>query len=268
MPRCEAPLMADATTPRLAGKRALITAAGSGIGRASALLFAEHGAAVAVADIDGASAAETARQIAAAGGRATAIAADASRWADVERMTAEAVAALGGLDILFSNAGIGIRGKVHELAESDWDRVMDVTLKSHFLCAKAAVPHFLAQGRGAIVNTASTFGILASANFSTYTTAKAGVISLTRTMALDYGPAIRVNCICPGATNTAAIQKNVATAADPAARMAGLLTLNAALKRLAEPREIAHAAMFLASDDASFVTGAALVVDGGQTIDA
>lgn len=260
--------MAQIFEGRLAGKHAIITAAGSGIGRAAALLFAEHGAGIAVVDIDGEKAAETVGLIHAAGGRAIALVADVGRWADVELMTADALAEFGTIDILFSNAGIGIRGKVHELAESDWDRVMEVTLKSHFLCAKAIVPHMLERGKGSIVNTASTFGILASANFASYNTAKAGVISLTRTMALDYGPTIRVNCICPGATDTAAIRKNVATAADPQARLAGLHALNAALKRLADPREIAQAALFLASDEASFVTGEALVVDGGQTIDA
>jgi NAD(P)-dependent dehydrogenase (short-subunit alcohol dehydrogenase family) len=251
---------------RLAGKRALITAAGSGIGRASAVLFAEHGAAVAVADIDAAGAAETASMIAAAGGRAVAIEADASRWDSVQTMVERAVAELGGIDVLFNNVGIGKRGHVHELEESDWDRIMDVTLKSVFLCSKAVVPHFLAQQRGAIVNTASTYGILAAPSFSTYCTAKAGVIMLTKTMALDYGPHIRVNCICPGVTNTPVIQGNIARGG--AAERERLETLNRALQRIAEPVEIARTALFLASDEASFVTGAALVVDGGQTIDA
>jgi len=260
--------MAKPTAPRLQGKRALITAAGSGIGRASALLFAEHGAAVAVADIDRAKADATVELIRTAGGTAHAIAADAGDWTAVQAMVAEARARLGGIDILFNNAGISVRGKVHELAESDWDAVLRTTLTATFLCSKAVVPHFLEQGHGTIVNTASTFGILASPGAAAYCAAKAGVILLTKTMALDYGPAIRVNCICPGATDTPAIRKNIDTAADPAARYAGLLELNRALHRLGEPHEIANAALFLASDEASFCTGTALVVDGGQTSDA
>ena len=256
------------TAPRLQGKRALITAAGSGIGRASALLFAEHGATVAVADIDRAKAEATAGLIHAAGGAAHAIAADAGDWTGVLAMVAEARARMGGIDILFNNAGIGVRGRVHELAESDWDAVMTTTLKSTFLCSKAVIPHFLEQGHGTIVNTASTFGILASPGAAAYCAAKAGVILLTKTMALDYGPSIRVNCICPGATDTPAIRRNIDSAADPQARYAGLLELNRALHRLGEPHEIAAAALFLASDEASFCTGTALVVDGGQTSDA
>lgn len=254
------------TARRLAGKRTLITGAGSGIGRASAILFAQHGAVVAVADIDPHKAAETVATIAAAGGRSVAIEADASRWASVQAMVERTVAELGGIDVLFNNVGIGKRGQAHELDEADWDHIMDVTLKSVFLCSKAVVPHFLAQKHGAIVNTASTYGILAAPSFITYCTAKAGVIMLTKTMALDYGPHIRVNCICPGVTNTPVIQGNIARGGQ--AERDRLETLNRALHRIAEPVEVAHTALFLASDDASFVTGAALVVDGGQTIDA
>jgi NAD(P)-dependent dehydrogenase (short-subunit alcohol dehydrogenase family) len=257
------------TSPlRLAGKTALITAAGAGIGRASALLFAEHGAQIAVADIDLAGARETVAQIAAGGGRAVAIEADVSRAAAVDVMVERARTELGRIDILFNNAGIGKRGKVHELSEDDWDHIMDVTLKSVFLCSRAVLPHFLAQGSGVIVNTASTYGLLAAPRFATYCTAKAGIVMLTKSMALDYGPTIRVNCICPGVTMTDQIRGNIARAADPQAERQRLYDLNRALGRIAEPAEIANTALFLASDEASFVTGAALVVDGGQTIDA
>jgi NAD(P)-dependent dehydrogenase (short-subunit alcohol dehydrogenase family) len=255
-------------TDRLANKRVLITAAGSGIGRASAVLFAAEGARVAVNDIDRGRAEETVAQVRSAGGVAHAVVGDAGRWDDVRRFVEEARTALGGLDVLFNNAGISVRAKVHELDERDWDRVMDTTVKSTFLCSKAVIPHFLSQGGGAIVNTASTFGILASAGAAAYCTAKAGVILLTKTMALDYGPTVRVNCICPGATDTPAIRRNIETAADPQARYAGLLELNRALHRLGEPHEIAQAALFLASDESSFCTGTGLVVDGGQTSDA
>jgi NAD(P)-dependent dehydrogenase (short-subunit alcohol dehydrogenase family) len=256
------------TVPRLAGKTVLITGAGSGIGRASAELFAQHGARIAVADVDPAGAEETVRTIEAAGGRAVAIEADVTRADAVTRMVDRVLAVFGRIDVLFNNVGAGKRGKAHELAEADWDRIMDLTLKSVFLVSKAVVPHFLAQGSGVIVNTASTYGLLTAPSFVTYCTAKAGVIMLTKSMALDYGPTIRVNCICPGVTNTPVIQANIARAADKDAELERLTTLNRALHRIAEPVEIAQTALFLASDEASFVTGAALVVDGGQTIDA
>jgi NAD(P)-dependent dehydrogenase (short-subunit alcohol dehydrogenase family) len=246
----------------------LITGAGAGIGQASALVFAREGAHVACADISRTSAEDTVAQIRAAGGSATAIEADVRRGPDIERMVRETLAAFGRIDVLFNNAGIGVRGKVHELDESDWDLVMDTTLKSTFLCSKAVVPHFLDQGSGTIVNNASSLGLLASPAYGAYCAAKAGVILLTKTMALDYGPAIRVNCICPGATDTPRMRRNIAAAADPAARLRATQELNCALNRLAEPIEIAHAALFLASDESSFCTGTALAVDGGQTSDA
>src|SRR5207249_6437891 len=168
----------------------------------------------------------------------------------------------------FNNAGTGVRKPVHETSEDEWDLVLDTNLKSVFLGSKAALPHFMAQGSGNIISTASTFGLLAAASYPGYCASKAGVILLTKQMALDYGPAVRVNCICPGATDTPRIRHAIATAPDPAARERDLFALNRVMGRLAEPREIAQAALFLASDDASFVTGSALVVDGGQTIDA
>jgi NAD(P)-dependent dehydrogenase (short-subunit alcohol dehydrogenase family) len=253
---------------RLAGKIALVTAAGSGIGRAAALLFAEHGARVAVNSLSEERTTETVALIRAAGGEAVALPGDVAHAADVEGVVAGTLRAFGGIDVLFSNAGRGIRGRVHELSEADWDRVMDVSLKTHFLLARSVVPILLERGGGAIVHTASTFGILASENFAAYNAAKAGVIALTKTMALDYGPTIRVNCICPGSTDTTAVRRSAANAPDPAAKLARSIASNAALKRLADPREVALAALFLASDEASFVTGEALVVDGGQTIDA
>ena len=135
--------------------------------------------------------------IAAQGGRAVAIEADAGNGESVRAMTARTLAELGRIDVLFNNAGIGKRGKVHELDEADWDTIMTVTLKSAFLCSKAVLPHFLERGRGAIVNTASTYGLLAAPSFVAYCTAKAGIVMLTKSMALDYGPAIRVNSSAP-----------------------------------------------------------------------
>lgn len=258
--------MTEPSRPRLAEKIALVTGAGSGIGEASALLFAQHGAAVACADLVAEGAERTAETIRAAGGRATAIACDVRRYADAQRMVAEALEAFGRVDILFNNAGTGIRGKVHELSETDWDLVLDTNLKSVFLCSKAMLPHFLERGTGTILNTASTFALKASPAYAAYCASKGGVLMLTKQMALDYGPNIRVNCICPGATDTPRMRRGIAAAADPVARRASLNDLNQALRRLADAREIAEAALFLASDEASFCTGTALVVDGGQII--
>jgi NAD(P)-dependent dehydrogenase (short-subunit alcohol dehydrogenase family) len=253
---------------RLENKVAVITGAGNGIGEASALLFAEEGARVLCADLLAEDAERTAARIREAGGEAEACQADVRHSADAERMIARAVERFGRIDILFNVAGTGIRKPVHELDESEWDFVMDTNLKSVFLCCKATLPLFLAQGSGNIINTSSTFALLASPNYPAYCASKAGVLLLTKQMALDYGPAIRVNCICPGATNTPRMRRNIANAPDPDAYMRRLNELNRVMGRLAEPREIAYSALFLASDEASFVTGSALVADGGQTIDA
>ena len=253
---------------RLEGKVAVITGAGNGIGEASALLFAEEGARVVCADLLPEDAERTAARIREAGGEADSSHADVRRAADAEHIIARAVERFGKIDILFNVAGIGVRKPVHELDESEWDFVMDTNLKSVFLCSKAALTRFMAQGSGNIINTSSTFALLASPRYPAYCASKAAVLLLTKQMALDYGPAIRVNCICPGATDTPRMQRNIANAADPEAYRRGLNELNRVMGRLAEPREIAYSALFLASDESSFVTGSALVVDGGQTIDA
>jgi NAD(P)-dependent dehydrogenase (short-subunit alcohol dehydrogenase family) len=221
---------------------------------------------VACADLDGEAARQTAVAIAERGGDALDLQADARSGADAERSVAAALERWGRLDVLFNNAGFGSRSRVHELAEADWDLALDTNLKAVYLWSKVAIPHFLRQERGNIVNTASTFGLFGSPAYPNYCASKGGIIALTRQMALDYGPEIRVNCICPGATDTPRIQRNIRGAPDPAERERALAAGNRALKRLGRPEEIAYAALFLASDESSFVTGHALVVDGGQTI--
>lgn len=253
---------------RLEGEAAIVTGAGAGIGRASAELFARHGARVACADLDLAAVNRVVAAIEEAGGTAIAVQADVRRWDDARRIVDAALATFERIDILFNNAGTGIRGKVHELAEADWDLVLETNLKSVYLCSKAILPHFLARGRGKIINNASSFGLLASPAYPAYCASKGGVVMLTRQMALDYGPGIRVNCVCPGATDTPRMRRGIAASPDPAQRLRDLGELNIAMHRLAEPMEIAQAVLFLASNDSSFCTGTALVVDGGQTSDA
>ncbi|MDA8271798.1 MAG: SDR family oxidoreductase [Actinomycetota bacterium] len=258
----------DSKKLRLEGKAALITGAGSGIGRAASLLFASEGAEVACADLIPEAAEETVAKIRSEGGKAVSIQVDVRLANDAERMVSSAIKAFRHLDILFNNAGTGIRGMVHELDEEQWDTVIDINLKGVYQCSKAAIPIFLEQNSGNIINTASTFGLLASPRYAAYCASKGGVIMLTKQMALDYGPDIRVNCICPGATDTPRLRRNMSVRPDPVAYEQQLSALNRAAGRLADPKEIAYAALFLASDESSFVTGSALVVDGGQTIDA
>ncbi len=253
---------------RLENKIALITGAGSGIGRAAALLFASEGARVGCVDLVPEFAEETAKMIKAEGGEAVGIHADVRSSADTQGMIRAVVSEFGDLDILFNNAGTGIRGSVHELEEEQWDTVIGINLTGIFQSSKAAIPHFLSRGKGNIVNTASTFSLLATTRYPAYCASKGGVLMLTKQMALDYGPSIRVNCICPGATDTPRLRRHINEAQDPAGYEQELASLNAVMGRLADPKEIAYAALFLASEESSFVTGHALVVDGGQTIDA
>jgi NAD(P)-dependent dehydrogenase (short-subunit alcohol dehydrogenase family) len=253
---------------RLEGKVVLITGAGSGIGQVSALLFASEGARVGCADLSAAAAEQTATMICRQGGEALSVEADVRRAADARRMVDSTVERFGRLDILFNNAGAISRRRVHELEESEWDLVLDTNLKGVYQCSKAAIPQFLEQGSGNIVNNASTLALLARPAYAAYCASKGGVVMLTKQMALDYGPAIRVNCICPGLTDTPYVRGVIQSAPNPAAMEQTMAESNGVMKRLADPREIAQAALFLASDESSFVTGHALVVDGGQTIDA
>jgi NAD(P)-dependent dehydrogenase (short-subunit alcohol dehydrogenase family) len=253
---------------RLAGKVAIITGAAVGIGEASALLFADEGAAVVCVDIDQLGAEDTAAAIRAAGGKAIAITADVRRASDTAQMVNAAIDEFGHLDVLFNNAGTAVHGQLHEFDEAQWDLDMDTNLKGVYLGCKAALPVFLKQGAGNIISTASTLGLLAFPGFPAFSAAKAGVINLTKTLALEYGPAIRVNCVCPGATDTPVIRRAIQRWDDPVEGERVVASINRVMRRLATPREIANAALFLASDESSFVTGHTLVVDGGQTIDA
>jgi NAD(P)-dependent dehydrogenase (short-subunit alcohol dehydrogenase family) len=247
----------------LAGKRALISGGASGIGRATTQLFAREGASVAVADLDETGAQAVARQIEAEGGRAIALGCDVSRAADCQRAVQATVDAFGGLDILFNNVGIVRRASVVDTTEEEWDRVMAVNVKSVYLMSRYAIPYMAGRGGGVIVNTASGWGLVGGQNAAAYCASKAAVVNLTRAMALDHGPQhIRVNCVCPGDTDTGMLRDEArqlgAAEADFLADAA-----DRPLGRVGTPEEIAQAVLYLASDAASFVTGAALVVDGG-----
>jgi NAD(P)-dependent dehydrogenase (short-subunit alcohol dehydrogenase family) len=253
---------------RLAGKVAIITGAGSGIGRATAVLFAAEGARVMCVDIVGDSAHETVRMLGVAPDQAIGIQADVRSAADARRMVATTVDQLGRLDVLINNAGTAVRGRLHEFDDDAWELDVGTNLTGVYRCCKAAIPVFLEQGSGTIINVASTLGMLAFPGFPAFSAAKAGVIMLTRQLALEYGPTIRVNCICPGATDTPTIRRVIDAAPDPARAEVEVASINRVMQRLADPREIAYGAVYLASDESSFVTGHSLVIDGGQTIDA
>lgn len=250
---------------RLAKKTALVTGAGSGIGRETALRFAAEGARVFAADLLGDRAQETARLIGEAGGTAIAAAVDVTAASEVERVIEQMLAELGGIDIVANNAGVTIVGAAHSIEESDWDRELTVNLKSVYIVSKAAWPHLVARGGGAIICTASIAGLWAIPDDAAYCASKAGVVMLTKCMALDGArDAIRVNCVCPGFIDTPMIQGYFADQPDPAAARRFATGLHP-LGRLGRPLDIADGYVYLASDEAQWVTGTALVIDGGLT---
>ncbi len=249
---------------KLAGKTALITGAGSGMGRASAMLFAKEGASVIVVDVDEASARETARCIQTEGGRALAFRADVSSSEDAEAMVAAALANFGPPDVLFNNAGIeGEGGFLAQLSEQAFDRVIAVNLRGVWLGMKHALPHMIRNGGGSIINTASIAGMVAIRGSAAYCAAKAGVIALTRVGAAEYGRYnIRVNCICPGAIDTPMVER-LNTSGGLSKQQTARLSV---FGRVGSPMEIARMALFLASDDSSFASGAPFIIDGGWTV--
>ena len=246
----------------LGDKVAIVTGGASGIGRATAILFATEGASVCIADIDSAGSA-VADEIVAAGGRAEFVRADMTQEADCARVVESAVAAFDGLDVLFNNAGIIVRASVLDSDQETWDRLMNVNAKSVYLASRQAIPVMQQGGGGSIVNNASGWGLAGGPRAAAYCASKGAVVQLTRAMAIDHGPDnIRVNCICPGDTDTPMLRSEAAALGEPEEPFLARAAQRP-LRRIAAPREIAQAALYLASDAASFVTGAALVVDGG-----
>jgi NAD(P)-dependent dehydrogenase (short-subunit alcohol dehydrogenase family) len=250
------------------GRVAIVTGTGGGIGRAIAEGFAARGGRVVCAGLDVKTNEETIGRIDAIGGEATFVRADVTSPEDNARMVQTALDRFGTVDTIINNAGLTLRGRIHEVSEADWDAVMATNVKAVYLSAREIIPHLMAAGRGCMIFTASTYGLLGAAGYAAYCASKGALVNLTRQMALDYGPEIRVNCVCPGATDAPQLRRWLRTLPDPAAASHDVGLQNAAMKRLAQPDEIADAALFLASDAARFVTGHALVVDGGQTIDA
>ncbi len=243
------------------GKVALVTGAGSGIGRASALAFAKEGARVVVADFVVPGGEETCRLITEAGGQATFVKVDVRRAAEVQAMVAQAVAAFGRLDFAHNNAGVALTGSVAESTEETWDTVLGVNLKGIWLAMKYEIPELLKVGGGALVNTASVAGMVGAPGAAAYSASKGGVINLTRTAALELAKQnIRVNCIAPGYIRTPMV------VTPETEKAVGEVAANVMpIGRMGEPREIADAAVWLCSDKASLVTGHCLVVDGGWT---
>jgi NAD(P)-dependent dehydrogenase (short-subunit alcohol dehydrogenase family) len=246
------------------GKVAFVTGAGSGIGRATAVAFARAGADVAVVNLGQEGADEAARQVKEVGQGALAVRADVSRAEDVRRATEETISAFGRLDFAFNNAGTEEKiSATADMEVAEWDRVIGVNLRGVFLGMKYQIPQMLTQGGGAIVNSGSVTGLVGEQGTAAYTASKHGVVGLTKTAALDYAPSnIRINAVCPGATDTPMLRRFTGATPGSRERMLSLEPIG----RLAKPEEIASAVVWLCSDGASYVTGHALPVDGGFTI--
>jgi NAD(P)-dependent dehydrogenase (short-subunit alcohol dehydrogenase family) len=257
------------TQTRLNGRVSIVTGSAGGIGRAMALALAEAGARVIVSDVRTAEGEATVSAIQFAGGEAIFMACDISNSDQVSHLVTASLEHFGRLDVLVNNAGIsGGSSLAHELELETWDRVMAVNLRGPFLCAKHAIPHLISGGGGTIINIASTYGLIGAPLAPAYCASKAGVVNLTRQLAVDYGPHIRVNAICPGYVDTDMGGFRASLPPEQSAAANARREANAALQplgRQAQALEIARVAVFLASEESSFMTGSILTVDGGCT---
>ena len=246
---------------KLEGKVALVTGGSAGIGRATSLAFAREGAKVVIADINVTGGDETAKMIRDAGGQAIFVQTDVTKAEEVKAMADKAVEAFGQLNCAFNNAGINEEAvTISRCTEESWDRIMDTNLKGVFLCMKYEIPKILKSGGGSIVNTASVMGLVGDGSHPAYAASKHGVVGLTRTAAIVYAQAgIRINAVCPGAIRTSMTAQLI----NRHPEIKQLLESNSPMNRMAEADEVARAVVFLCSDDASFITGHPLAVDGG-----
>src|SRR6476620_1928132 len=234
-------------TNLLEGKVALITGAASGQGRAASVLFAEHGARIAVIDINDDAAKETVALVEAAGSKAIALHADVSRRTDADAMIAATIEAFGRLDVLYNNAAVQMSGRLLDCTEGDWDLTIGTNLTAIFYACRAGIPHMVAGGSGSIINTASVLGLIGSEGYAAYGAAKAGLVALTRQIATEFGPAVRANVIAPGSIDTPRFRKVLDSMGDADQFVEGLRH-TIPLRRLGSADDVAHLALFLASD--------------------
>jgi 3-oxoacyl-[acyl-carrier protein] reductase len=246
----------------LPGKVALITGAGSGQGRDAAVLFASHGARVVVVDVNDDGAAETVAMIEGGGGKGLAIHADVSRRGDVDHMVAACVDAFGTVDVLYNNAAVQMSGRLVECTDDQWHLTIRTNLSAVFWACRAAMPHLQAGDGGSIINTASVLGLIGSEGYAAYGAAKAGLVALTRQLATEHGPQVRANVIAPGSIDTPRFRK-VLSAMGDADDFLRFLVPGIPLKRLGTAADVAGIALFLASDQSAYVSGAVIPADGG-----
>lgn len=246
-------------------KAAVITGAGSGIGQATAILFARKGAKVAVVDLDSDAGAKTVDMIKDDGGEAIGVIADVSRAADAHHIAETVMDIFGRIDVLVNNAGVFTEGNVVDTSEEDWNRILGVNLSGVFLCMKYCIPEMIKGGGGVVVNISSEAGLVGIGNQVAYNVSKSGVIALTKSAALDFaGDNIRVNCLCPGRVLTPLVKEVIRNSQDPETTRR-LLSEDRPMKRMGKPEEIAAGILFLASDEVAYATGTVLSIDGGYT---
>jgi NAD(P)-dependent dehydrogenase (short-subunit alcohol dehydrogenase family) len=256
----------DLSQRRFDGKAVVVTGGASGIGKATAERFLEEGAMVAIMDLSEESCKATSSELNQKGYEPVFVTGDVSSHSDVKRMVSEAVGRLGRIDVLFNNAGILVEGTVEQVSEAAWDRIMAINVKGVFLMCKEVVPLMLKQGGGTIVNNASCSGLVGDRSAIAYNTSKGAVVLMTKCLALDYAQkGIRVNCVCPGEIDTPMFRQEAKARNKPIEEYRKEICEYHPIGRLGVPKEVANAVLFLASDDASFITGTAFSVDGGYT---